>query len=485
MFKGALSGIRLKILLVAGFPLVSLLIVTGFALYNQSNANYWLSHAYDSSMPKLEVLNKMALFRAQMTSNTWGAIANIENDKLRETMISRGKENLDWFSEAQTQYESMLTTDEEKMQYEEVRAQKTEFFAVYNEIYTLLKSPNADERKKALTLLGGPGQKLNTAVRKVVDDSLKVQTSEVQSDRKLQAQQQANSRYWTLSVTGVSILAVLLVAAFQGAQVARRLNEVVHELSDVSAHVTVSVTALSESGKALSDASTQSAASLEETVASLEEVTSMVRRNAEAANEAAKLSVTSKEAATEGETEMGQLLKSMADIRQSSHKIAAIINVIDDIAFQTNLLALNAAVEAARAGEQGKGFAVVAEAVRGLAQRSAVAAKDISGLIKESVEMVDDGVELTEKNSRTLNRIFEAVNKVSELNTEIAEASSQQLEGVSQISQAMNHLDQTSQSNAASSEQIAANAGDLSDQTQHIAENVQFLRTEMIGRKAA
>jgi hypothetical protein len=57
----------------------------------------------------------------------------------------------------------------------------------------------------------------------------------------------------------------------------------------------------------------------------------------------------------------------MERIEQSSHQIANIIGVIDEIAFQTNLLELNAGVEAARAGEAGKGFAVVAQEVRELA----------------------------------------------------------------------------------------------------------------------
>ncbi|MEN0058404.1 MAG: methyl-accepting chemotaxis protein, partial [Bdellovibrio sp.] len=247
-------------------------------------------------------------------------------------------------------------------------------------------------------------------------------------------------------------------------------------------HVNDAVHHLSDSGKDLSSASTQSAASLEETVASLEEVTSMVKRNADAAHSAATLSQDSRTAAAMGEREMEELLNSMHGIHDSSRKIEEIISVIDDIAFQTNLLALNAAVEAARAGEQGKGFAVVAEAVRGLAQRSAVAAKDISNLIGESVEMVSKGVHLSEKNGETLKKISESVKKVADLNKEISDASSEQLTGINQISQAMNQLDQTSQNNAASSEQIASSAEDLAGQTKEIQENVHFLRQEMIGR---
>src|SRR3546814_9468184 len=81
-------------------------------------------------------------------------------------------------------------------------------------------------------------------------------------------------------------------------------------------------------------------------------------------------------------------------IEESARKIADIVGLIDEIAFQTNLLALNASVEAARAGEAGKGFAVVAREVRGLAQRSANASKDIKALISASNAQVKTGAGL-------------------------------------------------------------------------------------------
>jgi methyl-accepting chemotaxis protein len=190
-------------------------------------------------------------------------------------------------------------------------------------------------------------------------------------------------------------------------------------------------------------------------VASLEELSSMVQMNSDNAKQAASLSLTSREAAEKGQKEMSILIDSMSKISQSSKKIEEIIHVIDDIAFQTNLLALNAAVEAARAGEQGKGFAVVAEAVRSLAQRSASAAKDITHLIKESVNQVSDGGRLAQNSGEVLNNIVTSVKKVSDLNNEIATASSEQTAGIQQISKAMNQLDHSSQSNAASAEKVA------------------------------
>ena len=154
----------------------------------------------------------------------------------------------------------------------------------------------------------------------------------------------------------------------------------------------------------------------------------------------------------------------MTDISKSSKKIEEIINVIDDIAFQTNLLALNAAVEAARAGEQGKGFAVVAEAVRNLAQRSSAAAKDITVLIKESVEKIGHGSKIADQSGTVLKNIVGSVKKVSDLNNEIASASAEQSNGISQISKAMNELDNATQQNAASSEETAASSEEMSAQ---------------------
>lgn len=168
-------------------------------------------------------------------------------------------------------------------------------------------------------------------------------------------------------------------------------------------------------------------------------------------------------------------------ISQDSKKIEEIIHVIDDIAFQTNLLALNAAVEAARAGEQGKGFAVVAEAVRALAQRSASAAKEINGLIKESVERTEQGSSIADNSGQVLTRIVSSVNKVVTLNKEIAQASNEQSQGISQISKAMNQLDQASQSNAASSEEIAATAGEIEHRAAELQSQVRILSAEVLG----
>ena len=170
--------------------------------------------------------------------------------------------------------------------------------------------------------------------------------------------------------------------------------------------------------------------------------------------------------AVKGGQVVGQVVDTMASIKDSSRKIADIIGVIDGIAFQTNILALNAAVEAARAGEQGRGFAVVASEVRNLAQRSASAAKEIKTLIEDSVGKVDAGGKLVDEAGKTMDEIVTSVKRVTDIMSEIAAASQEQSAGIEQVNQAITQMDEVTQQNAALVEEAAAAAESLQDQAE-------------------
>jgi methyl-accepting chemotaxis protein len=218
----------------------------------------------------------------------------------------------------------------------------------------------------------------------------------------------------------------------------------------------------------------------------MEELTATVRQNAENAQQANKLASSASDVAVKGGSVVAEVVTTMDGITQASRKIADIIGVIDEIAFQTNILALNAAVEAARAGDQGRGFAVVAAEVRNLAQRSANAAKEIKGLISDSVSKVESGSRLVDTAGKTMEEIVQSVKRVTDIMTEISAASQEQRAGIEQVNNAVTQMDQVTQQNAALVEEAAAAAKSMEDQTGAMAEMVgQFMLSDEFERGKA
>lgn len=211
------------------------------------------------------------------------------------------------------------------------------------------------------------------------------------------------------------------------------------------------------------------ASSLEETASAMEELTSTIKQNADNAHEASALVISTSAIAVKGGEAVSHVVNTMNSIKESSGKIVDIIGVIDGIAFQTNILALNAAVEAARAGEQGRGFAVVAAEVRGLAQRSASAAKEIKTLIGDSVEKVDAGGKLVDDAGKTMNEIVDAVKRAAAIMSEISASSREQSVGIEQVNQAIVQMDEITQQNASLVEQAAAAAATMKDEANNLS----------------
>jgi methyl-accepting chemotaxis protein len=240
--------------------------------------------------------------------------------------------------------------------------------------------------------------------------------------------------------------------------------------------VTAGAGQITDANKDLSQRTSQQAAALEETSASMEEMTSTVKQNADNAKQADQLAINARTTADKGRVVTQQAVGAMDEINKSSKKIADIITVIDEIAFQTNLLALNAAVEAARAGEHGRGFAVVAAEVRNLAQRSATAAKEIKGLIKESIQRVNDGSELVNQSGKTLEEIVNSVKRVTDIIAEISAASQEQAIGIDQVNRAIMAMDQTTQQNVGVVEQTANVAQAMRDQASQLQQQVQAFK---------
>ncbi|MBV5311577.1 methyl-accepting chemotaxis protein, partial [Chromatium okenii] len=263
-----------------------------------------------------------------------------------------------------------------------------------------------------------------------------------------------------------------------------RLREVVGNILDASTMISSAAKEIAAGNADLSNRTEEQAISLDNTAHSMEKINTTVKLNAQNAGQANQLSQDANALAMRGGEMVQRVVHTMGAIQNSSKKIADIISVIDGIAFQTNILALNAAVEAARAGEQGRGFAVVAAEVRNLAQRSAQAAKEIKGLIADSVAQVEDGAQLAGQAGGTMHEVVSSFRQVAVLIDEITHASREQSIGIEQVTHAVAKMDEVTQQNAALVEQAAAAAESLEEQTRALSQAVAMFKIKAIKASA-
>ncbi|MDX2022876.1 MAG: methyl-accepting chemotaxis protein [Deltaproteobacteria bacterium] len=256
-----------------------------------------------------------------------------------------------------------------------------------------------------------------------------------------------------------------------------KVRDLVLQIDQTANTITSASSDIAEGNQNLNARTQQQASSLEETAASIEEMTATIKQTANNAAQANQLASGARSSAEKGGQVVGNAVKAMSAITESSKKVADIIGVIEQIAFQTNMLALNAAVEAARAGDQGRGFAVVAAEVRNLAQRSAGAAKEIKALIQDSAEKVQQGAQLVNNSGETLSEIVGSVKKVCDIISEITAASEEQASGVDQINAAVSQMDKATQQNAAMVEEASAAASSLQEQANGLVDLVGQFRT--------
>jgi methyl-accepting chemotaxis protein-1 (serine sensor receptor) len=512
-----MKNIKIKTLLVSVMGLLSLLLIAtggvGIASLYQDRAAF--REVYENSTVPLGELNAvitlLTINELDLTSSIYGDPSQV--DAKMNAIEKRAHEMNRHFSAFLA---SSLSAEEKPI----VDKLKTDL-NIFNDkaLMPAIAASRGNNVLRVTEIVNGPMEELISPVRASVSSLIDLQLQEAKL-----GYQDSQQRFAT--VLGISIGFVafgVLLASFMGFSLVRLIASPLHTAvqvarkvasGDLTQHIEVdsrsetgqllqalkemneslsstvravrygteTITAASgeiASGNAdLSSRTEAQAGSLEETASSMEELTSTVRQNADNARQANQLVLSASEVAMKGGHVVEQVVQTMSSIKDSSRKIVDIIGVIDGIAFQTNILALNAAVEAARAGEQGRGFAVVASEVRNLAQRSASAAKEIKGLIGDSVEKVDAGGKLVDQAGATMGEIVSSVKHVADIMGEIASASQEQSSGIEQINQAITQMDEMTQQNAALVEQAAAAAQSMQNQAVELSRAASIFKLE-------
>jgi methyl-accepting chemotaxis protein len=261
-------------------------------------------------------------------------------------------------------------------------------------------------------------------------------------------------------------------------QVVTHMRAAVEQITESAAQFGEGSRVIAESAQTVAQGAQMQSASVEQITASVAELTRSIETVKANAVEADKTAAQTNQLAEDGGQAVQKSVEAMELIRTSSQQISEIIQVISEIASQTNLLALNAAIEAARAGEHGMGFAVVADEVRKLAERSNQAAREISTLIKESTQRVQDGADLSQQTGTSLQKIIEGVRTTATKISEIAAAAVQQAANAQEVSKAIQGIAEVTESAAAGSEQMASSSQELGAQACALRDLVGRFKTE-------
>ena len=520
----AFLNLRLFSKLMLSFALVlALCLGLGiFSIIQLAKVNQTSTDLETNWMPSVRVLLEMkydiARYRAQEAQHIMST-TEADMDKYEKKMAEHSAS----LQQHRSEYEKLISEPEERAGYAEFTQQWNKYLATSTQIRELSRKNQNDEAK---AILRGPSSGEFSAAANTLEKLAKINIDGGIKASETGDRLYASSRMWIIVIMAACIALGAAMAYWIAGMISRPLCDAVQIAQTVAAgnltsHIDVSTsdetgqllqalkdmnnnlqdivgqvragtdvifTASSEiaSGNLdLSARTEQQASSLEETASSMEELTSTVKQNGDNARRANQLANSASGIAEQGGDVVSQVVQTMGSINASSSKIVDIIGVIDGIAFQTNILALNAAVEAARAGEQGRGFAVVASEVRNLAQRSASAAKEIKGLITDSVAQVETGSKLVEQAGKTMEEVVNSVRMVSQIVAEITSAGVEQEAGIDQINQAITEMDAVTQQNAALVEQAAAASASMQEQAENLSRVVSVFKLNATASQAA
>jgi methyl-accepting chemotaxis protein len=376
-------------------------------------------------------IGQMAAALNTAVAATDKAMRDVKEAAEREKKAQDDRVALERQQAEETQRRQAAEAEQERLRAEEERRRQ--------------ETEAAEERARA-----DADRQKSEALRGKVNELLEVVAAAAQGDLTKKVRVQGNEAVDELATALSKMLAYL--------------SGLIGQVTESAAQFTEGARVIAESSQSLAQGSQSQSSSVEQMSAAIEELARSIEAVKGNAVEADRVAKQTNALAERGGAAVQKSIDSMGLIRTSSQQIGEIIQVISEIASQTNLLALNAAIEAARAGEHGMGFAVVADEVRKLAERSNQAAREISTLIKESTQRVEEGVQLSAETGKSLKDIVAGVETTAQRIGEIAAATVEQAANAQEVSKAIQTVAQVTEQSAAGSEEMASSSEELGAQ---------------------
>jgi methyl-accepting chemotaxis protein len=518
------ASLKKRLLFASGASSFVLFLVGLIGYYSLYKVNRTYSEVAEVNLPNIESLTAVesTIQKIQLS------VVAIKGEHLTaehlEKMTKENAESLALVAKAAHDYDTLPFAPGEAPLWDKTQVAYKLVLSLSEEAMKLSRTGKPEDEHKRDRLLEEPFFQADTAFQAAIDANEDF-ISKLASDQSKSANETAKFAFWCVII---GVFGGMGLSLFIGYNLARSLSNALGDATDrlaKGAHeVAGASTQIAEAGTELSSSATEQAAALQQTVASLEEVSAMVNKSADNAQRSLQTSSQSQETANRGKHAVNEMIHAIEDISRSNADIVQQIEtsnreisdivkviseignktkVINDIVFQTKLLSFNASVEAARAGEHGKGFAVVAEEVGNLAQMSGNAAKEISGMLDESIlkvekivndtkskvenlvsigrQKVEMGASTAKQCGSVLEELVGSVGQVNQMVGEIATACQEQAQGVQEINKAMGQLDQVTQQNAAASQQAASSAEQLQAQTAELRSVVNSLTYTVMG----
>jgi len=495
---------RFTIKMKLGLTFALVILLSGatawFGITSLATLNEHLSGLVEGPMKRLELSQRISLDLMRLVRNEKNLTLLANKDELGrfDTEIVKPRQALLTLME-----QSIATASpQNKPAWTAARAGLVQVGAVQDKIRSLIQQGDADgARHMSVTDIAKYVTEINADMQKIEDvNKQRLEQAKMEADA-----QYLNARSLMIAMIAGSSLLAIIASLWIAISISRALNRagtlaqgvasgdltktIEHvsrdEVGDLVGHINAMVLKLrgvvsealrasdnvssgseelSSSSDQLSQGATEQASATDEVSSSMEEMAASIKQNADNAAQTEKISSQSASDAKASGDAVARAVEAM-------QTIAGKITIVQEIARQTDLLALNAAVEAARAGEHGKGFAVVASEVRKLAERSQLAAAEISDMSSQTVKAATAAGEM-------LTRLVPDIQKTAELVTEISAASREQEIGAEQINKAIQQLDQVTQQNASASEQMSATSEELAAQAEQLQGSIAYFKTD-------